>query len=805
VVTILGGFGTYKGSYERPNQRWVCGRLAAGETCRVGPDKRGNCQATFECAPSMVGDQWRCRRAPSRGGPCEQGPDENGKCCRPIPPCTPHLSMRAKRGAAAFWTGMVTIGCLILAIIYSADSSMLMPGPMSAAPSTFESCSTCHSNVTENRFSWLRASIAPAKPHTDSKACLTCHQVGSKPLNPHGLEVAALNERTFRLRELAAETPRPVSAHIRDAVLPVSRTFSEGVCCGTGHCGHRGEDGDLTSISDTRCQTCHTVQFEGFQKGHPEFSTYPFQRRTRIAFDHAKHFGDHFPKTRKENDPARVPPTACITCHVEGPEKRRMDFRTCDETCSACHLGQIVGDDRTTGHKGVSLLTLPGIDVATLAEKDIHIGEWPEESEAEVTPLMKLLIGRDDGRRQMLATVNELDLLDLTEASDEELQAVKELVWEIKELLYALATWKGSDALQRLSWATGEDIRVELLDALTASLPRDVLISAGRDWLPSLEADVARHRRGEKVSFEKAPTATDEADQEPAEAADEEESEDEEGSEDILSEDESEDEGEEDEESAESAEDDDSESLSEDDEEISSDEDTLSLGASDEADADADSDEIEIGDDAEDESADEESEETASEETEANPLPDAETWAEFGGWYRKDFAVLYKPKGHADPFMRAWLNFTGGMFAKDQSKLAAPAFEALTSKDAQGKCSKCHSIDAQADGSRKINWGPAPTDRLSEHFTSFSHEPHFGLFGDDGCLTCHEINPKADSAKTYKGFDPKVFDSNFKPVVLKTCTQCHEKSVAGEDCQQCHVYHVDGVTSPLTTTKIPGQ
>lgn len=790
MVTVLGGFGTYKGGYERPTQRWVCGRLAAGGTCRVGPDKRGNCQATFECAPSQVGGEWRCRRAPSSGGPCEQGPDENGQCCRAIPPCTPHLSMRAKRGAAAFWTGMVTIGFLILAITYSGDADVLMPGPMSSAHSTVEECSTCHSNVTENRFSWLRATFAPAKPHKDSRACLTCHEVGKKPLNPHGLEVAALNERTYRLRDLAAATPKPVSAHVRGAVLPVSSTFAKGVFCASCHDEHRGEQGNLTSVPDARCQTCHTIQFDRFQNGHPEFSTYPFQRRTRIAFDHVKHFGDNFPKTRKENDPSRIPPGACVDCHTAGAKKRRMDVKPFAETCSACHLGQIVGNDRTTGHKGVSLLTLPGVDVATLAEKNVPIGEWPEASEAEITPLMKLLIGRDKDRRDMLATVSELDLLDLTEASEEEIAAVMEFVWEVKELFYALATWKGSDALQRLSWATGEEIRTDLIDALTASLPRDVLISARRDWLPSLEVEVARHRRGEKVSFVNPVISGDEPATEgaPEAASDDEEDSSDEGSEDILSGDESDDEGE-------NAEEGESDNLSGGDEEISTDEDTLSLGASDEADAAAET------DGADD--AGETTEEAASEDDNPRPLPDAETWAEFGGWYRKDYAVLYKPKGHADPFMRAWLDFTGGMFAKDESKLAAPAFEALTSKEAQGKCTKCHSIDKQESGSRKVNWGPAPTNRLSEHFTSFSHEPHFGLFGDKGCLTCHEMNPKADSAKTYKGFDPKVFDSNFKPVVLKTCTQCHEKNVAGEDCQQCHVYHADGVTSPLTITKIP--
>ena len=683
---MLRDFGIRKGAYERPNQRWVCGRLAAGEPCRVGPGRRGNCQATFECAPSQVGSEWRCRRAPSSGGPCEHGPGEDGKCSQPIPPCTPRLSMRAKRGVVAIWTGLLTVGCLVLAMTYNADTKILMPGAMSSAHSAVETCSSCHSNITENRFSWLRATFASAKPHMDSKACITCHDVGRMPLNPHGLAVEALNARTYRLRTLAETTPRPVAAKVRGVVLPVSRTFAEGVFCATCHFEHRGDQGNLTSVPDARCQTCHTVQFDRFKNSHPEFSSYPFERRTRIAFDHSKHFGDHFPKTRKENDPSRKPPEACVDCHAAGQEMRRMDVRPFEETCSRCHLGQIVGLDRTTGHKGISLLTLPGLDVETLKEKNVPVGQWPELSEAEITPLMKLLIGRDEDRRQMLDTVSELDLLDLTEATKEELSAVEEFVWEVKELLYALATWRASDAMQRLGWATGAEIDATLVDALTASMPRDVLLAAKREWLPDLDEEVARHRRGERVAYAN-PAAAGDTSPEPAdETAAEEDAGEEDEADDILADDEEP-----------LAEGDTSDTLSGDDEEIISDDDAETSGSADEA---------------EEETAD-----TASEDTSA--LPDVESWAEFGGWYRKEFAVLYKPRGHEDPFMRAWLDFTGGMFAADRSKLAAPAFEALTAKDAQGKCTKCHSVDAAKNGSRLVNWGPAPTARPLEHFTSF--------------------------------------------------------------------------------------
>src|SRR4051794_525713 len=87
-----------KSGYERPNQKWVCGRSDCGDSCLAGPDARGKCQATFECKPLKQGDRWFCTRPAARGGPCDQGPRPDGQCCCAIPKCRPKLSLRAWRG-----------------------------------------------------------------------------------------------------------------------------------------------------------------------------------------------------------------------------------------------------------------------------------------------------------------------------------------------------------------------------------------------------------------------------------------------------------------------------------------------------------------------------------------------------------------------------------------------------------------------------------------------------------------------------------------------------------------------------------
>ncbi len=72
---------------------------------------------------------------------------------------------------------------------------------------------------------------------------------------------------------------------------------------------------------------------------------------------------------------------------------------------------------------------------------------------------------------------------------------------------------------------------------------------------------------------------------------------------------------------------------------------------------------------------------------------DPETWAEYGGWYRQDYTIYYRPTGHKDKFIQSWLVLTGPQAPKGGTSPAAAVFDYLTSKDAQGSCTKCHSVD----------------------------------------------------------------------------------------------------------------
>lgn len=774
-MKLLRKFKHRKGAYEAPDAKWICGHQDPGKACRPGPSRRGRCKATYECLPAKTTQGWQCRRPASHGGACEAGPETEGTCGNPVTRCQPVRTLRAKRGLVSRWAAALAIGILLLSLAYAGSTQFLMPGPITTAHSPIGECSGCHSNIQKGQFGWVHAVVAAADPRKDSDACLTCHKMGPAALNPHGLELAALEDSVRRLEAYASSTPIPASARVRNKVFPFQSALSEGVFCATCHKEHQGKKFDLKEMPEARCQTCHTVQFDSFHAGHPKFDNFPFRRRTRIAFDHASHFDKHFPETRSKTVVAKARiPSECADCHTSKADRQLMDVKPFEKTCSACHLGQIVGAERATGPKGIALLTLPGLDVETLREKKAAIGEWPEEAEGEITPIMKLLIGWDDERKQLLGAVSKLDLLDLTQATDADISRVETFVWEVKNLIYALTTSKISEVLKRLGSATGSSLGSDLLAKLTANLPRDVLINAQREWLPNLHSEMEQRKDGNWVTS--AEPAKQEATQATSTLADKTKAE----THPVPPK-----------------------------RRGGNAKETTSGSWTIDAFGRLIKGGRALGDD---EPSSQDSSAPPSEDTSEIPQNasrpaklaiDAQSWAEFGGWYRQDFSILYKPTGHADGLLRTWLDYSGQPSNKDEENLAVPVFETLTSKDAQGQCTKCHSVDAGHGDSRIVNWTPLTRATRTGRFTTFAHEPHFGLFAKKGCLACHDTNKMKGFQDTFKGFDPKTFVSNFKPVEKTMCAKCHGNNMARSDCLLCHKYHVNEVTSPITATRIP--
>ena len=182
---------------------------------------------------------------------------------------------------------------------------------------------------------------------------------------------------------------------------------------------------------------------------------------------------------------------------------------------------------------------------------------------------------------------------------------------------------------------------------------------------------------------------------------------------------------------------------------------------------------------------------------------DPESWAEYGGWYRQDYAIYYRPTGHKDKLIYSWLSLTGPRAPKGVKSPATAVFDALTSKDAQGSCTKCHSVDDSPGKGRVVNFTPASVESKHGRFTQFIHEPHLSIMDNRGCLTCHSLEKGRPYLKSYEQGNPQSFVSNFGAVKKDLCQTCHTSSMARQDCLTCHKYHVEGVTTPIMETKNP--
>lgn len=785
------------------------------------------------------------------------------------------------RDRLAVLLALATVVCLGSVFFLAKGRTFLMPGPLTSAHGAIENCSGCHTRSGSGKLSWLYGLVA-GDPLADSKACLTCHAMPDTAFNAHSASADALKQSTERLRKFAAGSPAPQSARAQSIAFPTDDIVARGLYCATCHQEHQGVSFNLNKISNEQCQSCHVVKFDSFDGHHPKFDSYPFERRTGIVFDHAGHFGKHFPDVAKK-DPARRIPATCSTCHNSGDDKRIMAVAPFEQTCTACHLDQISGKERASGPKGIAFLALPGLDLQSMKKKNAAIGEWPGESEAALTPFTRVMISRNERGRALIKTVDSLNLQDLSDASDDQIKAVAELVWEIKALFFSLISGKASDVLGDLGVGGGANLGADLVSDLTASIPRDVVLTAQQRWLPNLAAEMANGRgtsdrqQGGWTAVVAEPVATAETDatasaspdetsatdarQEapergpPAEAGEEANTVKRDPQPCIVRllgqcllfkarEDQAE-AGQ----SAGAAGQTDTASANPNEgggtplaRELPG---AMRAGLKDagqtarpgaqagkhpQATATDQSDDLlfpteqelreikarykdarkAVQPDRVPAAATAEPDTTqARPGTKAAPVVsiesgvDPESWAEHGGWYQQDYAIFYRPAGHKDKFIYSWLTLTGPQAPKGDTSAPAAVFDVLTSKDAQGSCAKCHSVDDIRGKGRSVNFSPLLVERKQGRFTRFIHEPHFGIIGDRGCLTCHSLENGRPYLKSYEHGNPHAFASEFSPVNKDRCQTCHSASMARQDCLLCHKYHVHDVTAPITNTRLP--
>lgn len=450
-----------------------------------------------------------------------------------------------------------------------------------------------------------------------------------------------------------------------------------------------------------------------------------------MQFDYVTHWQKHFADPRM----AASAPKSCADCHEPAADGRKMLVRNFVQTCAQCHAGQIEGESQT-GAKGLVFIRLPEIDVAALEAAGEPVGEWPDFCEGEITPFMRWMLEGDGAARKALVDLGPVKLADLSRASPAQKSAAARLVWSMKELLADLIT-KGQQVMMRRldPYAPAQGSTRH-----TGKFSADSLQAAQQIWLPNLLAEVAAHRHGDKPApraarsrgpagkpAERGPTAAT-----PASASD-----------DLLA------------------------------EPVprapADNDDLLATGVT--------------------------TTPPAAPAPVAPPMleyDDAETRVAEGGWYRRDetYTLYYRPSGHADEFLTAWLETSAG----DALPAAQAIFTQLSAPQAPGACMKCHTVD-RIGGATHVNWLTSRPQPHQRPFTAFKHAAHFSLMGVQGCSTCHVLDAKADYAGAFgANRDINLFHSNFAPLTKGSCVFCHQPALAGASCQQCHNYHTGELT-----------
>jgi len=377
--------------------------------------------------------------------------------------------------------GIVATVVLIAASILmntALGPKIVIPGPLTTQHAMLtEDCAHCHSAEMDSFKGVLHGVFNSELSLYDSGRCLKCHNIGANAMQAHAMSVVSLKKGAGPL----------------GGIHPPISTAGE-VACMVCHVEHEGRLHDLTAMTEAQCQSCHSARFDSFHQGHPEFDGFPYNRRLRIAFDHASHINEYFPT--KNPDEA---PVACTACHAIDSTGDFMTSLPFEQACAACHANDVDASTRTAG-AGIKFLTLPAIDTMTLEDAGIGIGAWPADAaiaEGEITPFTHVLLAADQGLRNDLEEIDTLDLLDLQDATDEQLAAVARVAWAIKALAQEIAEDGHAALLRRVGNSIGDGQSLALSSHLAGGLSRTMWRSSLDAWLPGLADELAKHAAGD--------------------------------------------------------------------------------------------------------------------------------------------------------------------------------------------------------------------------------------------------------------------------------------------------------------------
>ncbi len=329
-----------------------------------------------------------------------------------------------------------------------ASNEWIAPGPLNSHHAQVlngaawnDRCASCHAAAERPPATWLNALVGSDLGPTQSTKCMACHD---KTIDPR-LALVAHNVPAAKLRVAAGSLGDAEAAQ-----------QSLQLACSVCHQEHHGADHAIAAMDNTRCQSCHEQQFGSFVTDHPNFGTWPYQRRTPIAFNHATHSGKHFAEKGR--------PFACQQCHVEGATRNVQLTLGYEAACAECHDTDIASGTAS----GVALLTMPTLDVDLLNDAGFAISDWPERAtgdfDGRLPAIMKLLLAADPNARKAMGILGEdFDFFDIDPDDHTHLTAVADLTTAVCQLLEQLASTAEPNPLMR-------------------GLPRELIAEAEHQW-----------------------------------------------------------------------------------------------------------------------------------------------------------------------------------------------------------------------------------------------------------------------------------------------------------------------------------
>lgn len=646
---------------------------------------------------------WACGRA-CEGRRCVRGPSPSGRCLETDEPCVPQRSLRSRRLIFVFACTILSLAALLVMLSKACWMEVFAPGPLTlkhaqilSKNSTSNRCAACHEAGDKTVGEWALHLVGGSSLQTpQSTLCLKCHEKGldsAHALLPHGVSPKRLAKHT-------SEVAGKGSGRAWTSVVSIPKNKQGEIGCAACHREHHGRDHDLAALSNQQCQACHTKNFHGFASGHPEFTSWPFEKRSPIAFDHAGHKAKHFPAGKQE--------FRCQTCHVDD-ERRDVKLLAGFQTaCASCHEPKI----QQSGEAGFQLFALPGMNVAALTDAGLNIGQWPEgissDFDGVIPPAMALLLSANEQTAKALAKIPRGDLSAVDAASKEQLSAAAEVALASKRLLHDLATEGEAAFMRKLNLGSQEAAQ------LWAHLSQDVLRAAQAAWLPKLEEEMALLREGQPLPPHSAASLPSAVIQEPKSTAKQ-----------------------------------------------STEGDNLLVPETSKASSDDDL----LGGPSEPKPTD------APTISSSQPTPHRS----FSGWQRSDvgFVIAWRPSGHADPLLKAWIDLSLQNNIRGFSATTALR-DSLNKPGSIGYCTQCHSIDRNdPSASLTMHWHSANREPATKSFTKFSHRPHLTQPQLADCTHCHEVS-----------------STGFAPLSKSACASCHTAAAAGDQCLKCHNYHV---------------